>query len=526
MAAAKALAELTKKQKAVAAAMEKALDAAEKYAAKTSEALEDRVAAAWDAHLTDLEAAEKAHLALSSALEGGIGDPGLDRLEKTHTENVMAAEEATRGATKATVDWDQALANVANQLIALGGAGEILGQLAGGIAGIRAGLSTFKAGKEQGGIGGLLGQVAGGLQIAGAAFGIGKAIFGLFKSDPVEDAQKKAGQTLGMTISKEMAEGFLREAENTGKTIADVAQQWFDDVKKKLREEGIAQAIGGVQMQADALAGAPQFAEIAARNFNTVFWETVKTRGLPAALEAFGDIYSKLREAFGDELPPGFERLETLFTAIDNPAVAAALQFAQGQAAVVGGATSGGFFDPSMTQDSVIVARATLAQLEGQGVDDKTANQLIAGLLQAEVNASIASGNAISADLQALLDEAEANGVQILPDIAHAQLDVLRKIFGAVSGNRGLPPGAPVIPGRPGSGDVGGGSPSFNDRGFAEGGIVTNPTRAIIGEAGPEAVIPLTRLIAGFARIEAAVDRQSQILPKAIRDAVLKGQAG
>lgn len=437
-----------------------------------------------------------------------------------------------------TIDWAQALENAANQMVALGGAGKVLGQIMGGIAGIGSGISMFNKGKDVGGIGGFFAQVSGGLGIAGAAIGIGKAIFGLFKSDPVEDAQKEAGKLLGMGISQEMAEQFVRQAEQTGQSIEAVAQQWFDQMKQALRDEGMSMAMAGLEAQVDALGGAPQYAEIAARNFNTTFWEHVKDKGLPAALDAFGSIFAKLREAYGDELPPGFGQLAKLFRLMDDPAIASQLQFAQGQAQFVGGATRAGFFDPSMTQDSVNIANDTLSTLRDSGVTDQQGYQMISGLLQAELNAAIVAGRQVDAGLQRLLDEARANNVQILPSIAAQQLDVLKKIYGSVSGGRTyVPPGGGAVPGLPirdGGGrfpTLPGGTPIdprdlYPERRMAEGGIVTAPTRALIGERGSEVVLPLGDLAQIGPELAALRQQLPRDIARAVRDAVSQQRGG
>ena len=52
---------------------------------------------------------------------------------------------------------------------------------------------------------------------------------------------------------------------------------------------------------------------------------------------------------------------------------------------------------------------------------------------------------------------------------------------------------------------------------LAKGGIVTNPTLAMIGEAGPEAVLPLRR---GAPGMDAIADAIGQAVYAAVRDAI------
>jgi hypothetical protein len=72
-------------------------------------------------------------------------------------------------------------------------------------------------------------------------------------------------------------------------------------------------------------------------------------------------------------------------------------------------------------------------------------------------------------------------------------------------------------------------SPNFDIPEFQEGGIVTTPTVGLIGEAGPEAVIPLSQMNEQMntspAAAEFSSDQMSQLartLSKSIRDAMLQ----
>jgi hypothetical protein len=69
-------------------------------------------------------------------------------------------------------------------------------------------------------------------------------------------------------------------------------------------------------------------------------------------------------------------------------------------------------------------------------------------------------------------------------------------------------------------------TPGRADQAFATGGIVTRPTRALIGEAGPEAVVPLgrlgdtSRLEDRLASIEDLLSAQPRAIARAVRDAM------
>ena len=70
---------------------------------------------------------------------------------------------------------------------------------------------------------GVLGNIGIAGQVATAAVGIGSAIVGLFKSDPVERAQDEAGEILGVGISRSLAESIADQADELGIAVADAA---------------------------------------------------------------------------------------------------------------------------------------------------------------------------------------------------------------------------------------------------------------------------------------------------------------
>jgi len=151
---------------------------------------------------------------------------------------VKAADEGMRDASEATRDWGQALQNVASQLEIFGSFGAILSQLAGGIAGLGAGLDQIKIpeGKDgiggffSGGIGNALGNIGGAFQLGGAALGIGKAIFGLFGSSPVEKAVKEVGKQMGVDISEALAESIAATSDRLGVGLREASLLALDEV--------------------------------------------------------------------------------------------------------------------------------------------------------------------------------------------------------------------------------------------------------------------------------------------------------
>jgi hypothetical protein len=416
--------------------------------------------------------------------------------------------------TRATIDWSNVLNDLANQFQILGGitgglAGKISGLiagLAGGAAGMMAGLSTFKNAQKVGGIEGFLGKLGGIGGIAASAIGIGKSIIGLFKSDPVKKAQKEAGKALGMNISREMAEAFAEQAKAQGKSVKEVAKAWLAEQAKELRSSGIQKMRTGVEGMMGMLGVSPELTRIAAGNFAHLFWATVKDEGWVAATEAYSDIFSRLKEFFGENMPESLKGIGALMGLAQNEAVAPYLQASQAQQQFVTGAMEAGIYDPSMQGDSVVVAKETVSTLRANGATDQQAYQAIGGLLKANLNAAIASGRGISEDLQALLDEARANGVDIVADIGVQQLEVLRAIYsqlgglgtpginaggapvegGGVSTPEGPSEAIPISTPMEGVEGVRGRQYYAAAEGFS--GWVNRPTKFLAGEAGPEHV--------------------------------------
>jgi hypothetical protein len=395
-----------------------------------------------------------------------------------------------------SVEWSNTLTALASQLQFLGDVtGGLTGKvaqfaasLAGGLGSAMAGMETLQKGKSAGGIMGALGQVTGIAGIAASALGIGKAIVNLFKGDPVKKAQKEAGKALGFGISKEMAEAFAKTAKEQGKSIQAVAREWLAAQQAELRKTGLAQAKSGVEGLMGLLGTSPEITAIAAKNFATLFFETVKDEGWVAASDSFREIFEKLKAHFGENMPASLQGVARMMALSANPAVSPYLQAATAQGQFVGGAMQAGFFDASMQGDSVAIAKETLNKLRENGATDHEGYQALASLLQANVNAAIASGRGISSELQALLDEAKANGIDIVADINVQQLDVLRAIYKQLGGT-GTEGGAS----NGGKAYTGEGVPEF-----ASGGMIDAGRGRLAMLHGKEIITPANRVGGGM----------------------------
>lgn len=368
-----------------------------------------------------LETAEKAEKARVSGMKegrlrggdmlGSVGGSGLwTRFQDVLDQELENAAEKTKQAATETKDWGSSLNTLATQLQTLAmSTGGFTGKLAGlfaalssGAGGILSGIQGFKdSGK---GLLGVLGKISGIGGIIGSAAGLIGGIKKLFGGKSKEEKAAEAA------------------------------------AKKQAAEEARQAKIQAAQEKLQSLQSAKGFAES--------LMDRLAKGGLTEGLsKALGTIVGKIGAALE---AAGLGSLDKRLK--DSEAFQATSQLGSDVAGALGAASGAGIFDAGLAAAggaaaqeimAQAIADATAAGLTAQEAQ-RAGFQAVAGILREQLNASIRSGAELDANTQKLLDEAKANGIEILADpaieslgVQKEQLGVLHQIAGQGAGRYG-----------------------------------------------------------------------------------------
>jgi hypothetical protein len=323
---------------------------------------------------------------------------------------------------------------------------------------------------------------------AGAFIG---GLIGLFAGSKFRDEVKKIGKVLGK-MGKDVTDEEVKQIEELGKKthlgIEDAARLFKklkDDADAVTKRETMRAGVSNAVQSANDLVGSlkdasPEAAKSAALLFMDAWQAEMQARGPAAAAAALGPALDELEKQFKDKgLDTSFlAGLEHQRTVGGNAAFAGASSLATSEAGIINGLRDAGLVDQGLlghaaqgTTDiyNQAVAAATAA---GDAPAEATKDGLraVSELLEAQLNASIASGTKLDSGTQALIDLAKQNGIDILADPAIESLSVEKEqlaVLKTLAGIKGSAGSAAT-----GGGDLGGSFPgSAQGRIHAAGGF-------------------------------------------------------
>jgi hypothetical protein len=231
---------------------------------------------------------------------------------------------------------------------------------------------------------------------------------------------------------------------------------------------------------------------------------------LSTPMQALKDLLEKAGASLGD----GFSQLKVLSDIATGEGTGPLVELAAGLGSALAGMKNSGMLSPELFGDLANGIGEAYHQLELMGQGGLEAARLMQPGLQA-IWQMVQDNPALRGELDdttlALLDFAEQAGligedfrpaIDQMVDGLQELIAALREFMTLIQQMPGMPalptvpgapapPGAPYVPPPPTNTPPNGGDYTTP---FANGGIVTRATRALIGEAGPEAVIPLNRL--------------------------------
>lgn len=350
----------------------------------------------------------------------------------------------------------------------------------GAIAGMAGGAMT---GAAIGSLVGPMGTVVGGV-IGGVVGGVAGWLGGKKKEKEEKKALEEAFYQMEDGLKKQF--GTLAAA-NTAAEKYGVSLKWALDNKNaksldaalkdlEKRMKGLETATAGVNQLIDNLTytdaagnilstfSDASVAQSAGNLFSAQFWAVFQRQGV-AGLDAMRPQWGKLLEEMTrqglDPVALGMGRVGRMMDLTNDPKMRALLGASQGTSSVLSGAMDAGYLDRGMLADANSIAQKTFQELQANGMTAEEAAQASEQQLATLAQAYQAQGQELPQWLQ---DAMSAAGMELLPsqlEVLKESRDYLEQIAGA--------------------------------GGYADGGIVTRPQLAWVGERGPEAVIPIGR---------------------------------
>jgi hypothetical protein len=326
---------------------------------------------------------------------------------------------------------------------------------------------------------------------------------------------EEVARVQGVLSSQQIAQ--IRNMDPQGPGAAEVVA--FAQQQRMQAEQGIGAAIAAID--AATAGGTQNMAEFqssidAVTASMVVLFDEAVRNGESAiqVLQRLADPIKQLQKilaAAGQSGGAGFGQLALDTEIATGPQTGPLVQLAQGLGQALAAFANTGLLSPELFQQLANGIGEAYHQLELLGKGGLEAARLMQPSLQTiwqMIQDNPALRDTLDETTRALLDFAEQNGLvgdkfrPAIDRMIKALDDLIKKLdefiarMGQIPGMPQVPtpPGPTPAPPPPGPTPTPPIPPSDDGRPMAAGGIVTRATRALIGEAGPEAVIPLSRL--------------------------------
>jgi hypothetical protein len=342
-------------------------------------------------------------------------------------------------------------------------------------------------------------------------------------------AQRREAEALGKSLQEvQRVQGVLsrdqlaqmqRQLRSGGEGAAAVVE--FAAQQRQQAEQGLTQAVAALaaleEQSATTLTQFEGAAQAAAAGLVVAFTEAIQQgESAISVLQRLGPSIQSLQAMFGRagiSGGAGFGQLSVLQDIATGAQTGPIVSLAQGLGQALAGFANSGLLSPELFTDLANGIGQAYKQLELLGKGGLEAARLMQPSLQAiwqmiQDNPELA--DRLDDSTKALLEFAVANG--LVGDKFRPAIDrmidaidaLLKKLDELIDKIKGVPPVTTNTGDNTnnsgnnnnGSGNNNGGGGQggdYTNLPMAMGGIVTRPTRALIGEAGPEAVIPLSR---------------------------------